>query len=150
MLFLFLQHHVRLSTSATCGTRLLGLGVGFGGADLGSLLNSSIADDLVVVFHHNILSCGLKFACATSIALMVAKACRLPRFPTGLSHSLHALFAVWFGDTVLRAHFNVAFRAICFAHLDYFPQVLCYISTLRERGTLGFRAREFVVGSVNL
>ena len=105
MLLLFLQHHVRLSTSAACGTRLLSLGVGFGGADLGSLLNSSIADDLVVVLHHNILSCGLKFACATSIALMVAKACRLPRFPTGLSHSLHALFAIWLGDPVVRAHF---------------------------------------------
>jgi hypothetical protein len=131
MLLLLLQHHVRLSASAACGAWLLGLGVGFGGADLRSLLNNSIADDLVVVLHHNVLSCRLKFAGATSIALMVAKACRLPRFPTGLSHSLHALFAVWFGDPVMRAHLYVAYRAICFAHLDYFPQVLNYISTLR-------------------
>lgn len=105
ILLLFLQHHVRLSTSAACGTRLLGLGVGFGGADLGSLLNGSIADDLIVVLHHNVLSCGLKFAGATSITLMVTKAGRLPRFPAGLSHSLHALFAIWFGNPVVRAHF---------------------------------------------
>jgi hypothetical protein len=105
MLLLFLQHHVRLSTSAACGAWLLGLGVGFGGADLGSLLNSSIADHLVVVLHYNVLSCGLKFAGATSIALMVTKAGRLPRFSAGLSNSLHALFAIWLGDPVLRAHF---------------------------------------------
>jgi hypothetical protein len=72
ILLLLLQHHVRLSASAACGAWLLGLGIGFGGADLRSLLNNSIADDLVVVLHHNVLSCRLKFAGATSIALMVA------------------------------------------------------------------------------
>ena len=105
ILLLFRQYHERLSASAACCTRLLGLGVGFRGGDLGRLLNSSIADDLVVVLHHNVLSCGLKFTCATSITLMVAKAGRLSRFPACLSNCLHAFFAIWFRDPVLRSHF---------------------------------------------
>jgi len=105
LLLLFLHHHVRLSASTTCGTRFLGLRVWLGGTDLGTLLNSPVADDLVVVLHHYVLSCGLKFAGAASIPLMAAEAGRLPRLPAGLSHSLHPLFAIRFGDPVVWAHF---------------------------------------------
>jgi len=105
MLLLFLHHHVRLSARATCGARFLCLGVWLGGADLRTLLNSPVADHLVVVLHHYVLSSGLKFAGAAPIPVMVAKAGRLPRIPTGLSHSLHPLFAVRFGDPVVWAHF---------------------------------------------
>jgi hypothetical protein len=105
MLLLFLHHHVGLSARASCGARLLGLGVLFGGAYLRTLLDSPIADHLVVVLHHYVLSCGLKFAGAAPVPLMAAEAGRLPRLPAGLSHSLHPLFAICFGDPVVWAHF---------------------------------------------
>ena len=72
LLLLFLHHHVGLSASAACCARFLGLRVWLGCAYLGTLLNSTIAYDLVVVLHDYVLSCGLKFAGAAPVPLMAA------------------------------------------------------------------------------
>jgi hypothetical protein len=139
-----LNVHVWLSACSTSCTWLLGFGISsFGSASCGSLLYTCRGtNDLIVIFHYDILPRGLQLASAASIPLQVVS--WLPRPLAGLKGLCHPI-----GGLLMLFKTGCGCRwTMCLTHFHLFSQLTDDISTLWQGGTLGLRPRKFIVSRV--